>query len=217
LFSYGVDLDRRVRAEHLLRRVRAMIDFTFARAAVAHTYGENGNISVDPVVRLKLMFFALPRERPQRMRAGAPPPSASPWRSPSISPFATGKVSAAFRHRCRVASPHLGGMGSEIALDRHLAGWRSRWRGQLSGPIHRLRLTPRAAVVRVVPVDSRRDAFRPSVAVPNLSGIGSPFSRCLVGRRPDSIRLRRMILNAFTHEIPVFPMAERSTEMIMSI
>jgi transposase len=57
LFSYGVDLDRRVRAEHPLRRVQAMIDFTFARAAVAHTYGENGNVSVDPVVLLKLMFL----------------------------------------------------------------------------------------------------------------------------------------------------------------
>lgn len=57
MFSYGVDLDRRVRAEHPLRRVQAMIDFTFARAAVAHTYGENGNVSVDPVVLLKLMFL----------------------------------------------------------------------------------------------------------------------------------------------------------------
>lgn len=57
LFSYGVDLDRRVHADHPLRRVRAMIDFTFARAAVAHTYGENGNVSVDPVVLLKLMFL----------------------------------------------------------------------------------------------------------------------------------------------------------------
>ncbi len=56
LFSYGVDLDRRVRAEHPLRRVQAMIDFTFARAAVAHTCGENGNVSVDPVVLLKLIF-----------------------------------------------------------------------------------------------------------------------------------------------------------------
>ncbi|MCX6951767.1 MAG: IS1182 family transposase [Verrucomicrobia bacterium] len=57
LFSYGVDLERRVRADHPLRRVNAMIDFTFARAAVAHTYGENGNVSVDPVVLLKLMFL----------------------------------------------------------------------------------------------------------------------------------------------------------------
>ena len=57
LFSYGVDLERRVRADHPLRRVQAKIDFTFARAAVAHTYGENGNVSVDPAVLLKLMFL----------------------------------------------------------------------------------------------------------------------------------------------------------------
>jgi len=30
LFSYQVDLERRVRADHPLRRVEAMIDFTFA-------------------------------------------------------------------------------------------------------------------------------------------------------------------------------------------
>jgi transposase len=57
LFSYGVDLDRRVHADHPLRRVRATIDFSFARAAVAHTYGDNGNVSVDPVVLVKLMFL----------------------------------------------------------------------------------------------------------------------------------------------------------------
>jgi len=57
LFSYQVDLDRRVHADHPLRRVEAMIDFTFARAAVAHTYGHNGNESVDPAVLLKLMFL----------------------------------------------------------------------------------------------------------------------------------------------------------------
>lgn len=57
LFSYGVDLDRRVHADHPLRRVSAMVDFTFARAAVKHTYGPNGNESVDPAVLLKLMFL----------------------------------------------------------------------------------------------------------------------------------------------------------------
>lgn len=57
LFSYEVNLDRRVHADHPLRRVRQMVDFTFARAAVAHTYGTNGNVSVDPVVLLKLMFL----------------------------------------------------------------------------------------------------------------------------------------------------------------
>lgn len=57
LFSYHVDLERRVHADHPLRRVHAMVDFTFARAAVAHTYGANGNVSVDPAVLLKLMFL----------------------------------------------------------------------------------------------------------------------------------------------------------------
>ncbi len=57
LFTYGVDLDRRVHADHPLRRVAAMVDFTFARAAVAHTYGGNGHESVDPAVLLKLMFL----------------------------------------------------------------------------------------------------------------------------------------------------------------
>ena len=57
LFSYQVDLDRRVHADHPLRRVNQMVDFTFVWPAVAHTYGENGNVSVDPVVLLKLMFL----------------------------------------------------------------------------------------------------------------------------------------------------------------
>ena len=57
LFSYRVDLDRRVHLDHPLRRVRAMIDFSFAREAVKHTYGSNGNESIDPAVLLKLMFL----------------------------------------------------------------------------------------------------------------------------------------------------------------
>lgn len=57
LFSYEVDLERRVRKDHPLRRVAAAIDFTFARAAVAHTYGDRGNVSVDPAILLKLMFL----------------------------------------------------------------------------------------------------------------------------------------------------------------
>ena len=56
LFSYGVNLDRRVRADHPLRAIRATIDFSFVRAEVAGCYGRNGNESVDPVVIIKLMF-----------------------------------------------------------------------------------------------------------------------------------------------------------------
>lgn len=56
LFSYQVNLERRVRADHPLRAIRAAIDFTFVRQEVAHCYGRNGNESVDPVVIMKLMF-----------------------------------------------------------------------------------------------------------------------------------------------------------------
>jgi transposase len=57
LFSYSVQLDKRVRPDHPLRQVAALIDFTFVRAETAHSYGENGNVSVDPAVILKLMFL----------------------------------------------------------------------------------------------------------------------------------------------------------------
>jgi transposase len=57
LFSYQVDLDKRVRRDHPLRQVVAAIDFSFARAEVQSTYGRNGNVSVDPAVVLKLMFL----------------------------------------------------------------------------------------------------------------------------------------------------------------
>lgn len=57
LFSYNIDLDRRVRADNPLRQVARVIDFTFARQEVAHTYGANGNVSVDPAIILKMMFL----------------------------------------------------------------------------------------------------------------------------------------------------------------
>ena len=36
LFSYAVNLEKRVRAAHPLRRVKATIDFGFVREEVAH-------------------------------------------------------------------------------------------------------------------------------------------------------------------------------------
>lgn len=57
LFAYHIDLDRRVRSDHPLRKIAAAIDFSFARSQVEHTYGQNGNVSVDPVVILKMMFL----------------------------------------------------------------------------------------------------------------------------------------------------------------
>src|SRR6185436_8053609 len=57
LFSYKVNLDKRVRADHPLRRIAAQSDFTFVRAAVADSYGHNGHVSVDPAILLKMMFL----------------------------------------------------------------------------------------------------------------------------------------------------------------
>jgi len=57
LFNYAVNLEKRVRASHPLRQVKAVIDFSFVRAEVAGCYGRNGNESVPPEVILKMMFL----------------------------------------------------------------------------------------------------------------------------------------------------------------
>src|SRR5437867_10906613 len=57
LFNYAVNLEKRVRANHPLRRVKAAIDLSFVREEVAHCYGHNGNESVAPAVILKMMFL----------------------------------------------------------------------------------------------------------------------------------------------------------------
>lgn len=57
LFSYHIDLDKRVRADNPLRRIAEKIDFAFVREEVAKFYGKNGNESVDPAILLKMMFL----------------------------------------------------------------------------------------------------------------------------------------------------------------
>lgn len=57
LFSYQVDLDRRIRSDHPLRRISELVDFDFVRQEVKDKYGYNGNVSVDPAIILKLMFL----------------------------------------------------------------------------------------------------------------------------------------------------------------
>ena len=57
LFSYAVNLEKRVRSDHPLRAVAAAIDFQFVREEVARTYGAKGNVSVDPAVIMKMMFL----------------------------------------------------------------------------------------------------------------------------------------------------------------
>jgi hypothetical protein len=50
-------LDKRVRADRPLRRIGAIVDFTFIRAEVASSYRNNGHVSTDPVILLKMMFL----------------------------------------------------------------------------------------------------------------------------------------------------------------
>lgn len=57
LFNYQVNLDKRVRLDHPLRRIDEIIDFTFVRGRVEKCYGYNGNVSVDPAVIMKMMFL----------------------------------------------------------------------------------------------------------------------------------------------------------------
>src|SRR5438034_4094374 len=57
LFNYAVNFEKRVRANHPLRQVKALIDFVFVREEVAQCYGKNGNESVPPEVILKMMFL----------------------------------------------------------------------------------------------------------------------------------------------------------------
>jgi len=57
LFTYQVNLEKRVRPDHPLRRVVQAVDFSFVRAEVAACYGHNGHESVDPAILLKLMFL----------------------------------------------------------------------------------------------------------------------------------------------------------------
>ena len=42
IWSYRVKLDKRVRSDHPLRRIRATLDLSFVRKAVAHTLRAEG-------------------------------------------------------------------------------------------------------------------------------------------------------------------------------
>ena len=57
LFHVGFDLDSRVPADHPLRRIDSVIDFSFVRPLVASRYGHNGHVSVDPALLLRLLFL----------------------------------------------------------------------------------------------------------------------------------------------------------------
>jgi transposase len=67
LFSYHIDLEHRIGADHLLRKISATLDLSFVLPTVRHHYGRSGNVSLDPrvIVKLLLLLFLydIPSER----------------------------------------------------------------------------------------------------------------------------------------------------------
>lgn len=59
LFYIGINIEKRVRENHLLRKVHKLIDFDFAYDEVKDLYGNNGNVSVPPPIILKLMLLLI--------------------------------------------------------------------------------------------------------------------------------------------------------------
>lgn len=57
LFYVGLSLEDRVPRDHRLRAIDAAIDFGFVRAEVAHLYGDNGHVSLDPAMTLRMMLL----------------------------------------------------------------------------------------------------------------------------------------------------------------
>jgi transposase len=59
LFYIGINIEKRVRENHPLRKVDKLIDFDFAYDEVKDLYGNNGNVSLPPPIILKLMLLLI--------------------------------------------------------------------------------------------------------------------------------------------------------------
>jgi hypothetical protein len=57
LWSYRVNLDKRVRSDHPLRKLNDVLKLDFVRQEVAKFYGIKGHVSADPAVILKMMLL----------------------------------------------------------------------------------------------------------------------------------------------------------------
>ncbi len=56
LFYTNLNLDQRIRKDHILRKINAFIDFDFIYNEVKDKYGFKGNVSVPPPVILNGNF-----------------------------------------------------------------------------------------------------------------------------------------------------------------
>jgi transposase len=52
-----VNVFARIPEDHILRRLNAVLDLDFVREEVVSKYGRNGQVSVDPVVLMKMMLL----------------------------------------------------------------------------------------------------------------------------------------------------------------
>lgn len=58
LFAVSVNLEKRVRPDHPLRALaKALGDLDWVRREVAHCYGRNGQVSIDPVILVKMLVL----------------------------------------------------------------------------------------------------------------------------------------------------------------
>ena len=59
LWSYHVNLDKRVRSDHPLRKLNEVLKLDFVREEVGNFYGMKGNVSEDPAVIMKMMIICI--------------------------------------------------------------------------------------------------------------------------------------------------------------
>lgn len=59
LFYTCLNLEKRIRKDHILRKIATVIDFDFIYKQVKDKYGTNGNVSVPPPVILKMMMLLI--------------------------------------------------------------------------------------------------------------------------------------------------------------
>jgi transposase len=57
LWAEPVNLARRIAEDHPLRKLQAVLRLDFVRQEVAACYGGNGNVSIDPVIIMKMMLL----------------------------------------------------------------------------------------------------------------------------------------------------------------
>ena len=85
LFVMGFSLEKRIRKDHILRKILEKVDFDFIYKEAKDTYGENGNVSVPPPVILKMMLLLVHynvRERTYTHYPGTPGLAALSWLRP---------------------------------------------------------------------------------------------------------------------------------------